>query len=125
MFESDKFILSKSGSFVGFGYLINGMVMLNLNNNKVVLNFAFVSNSSSIDSILWHARLGHVKFKRMVEMSKDGLIMAFDIKTGKCRTCMLTKITRQPFPNMKRDSSVLELIHSDLCDLHPTFFWSI
>ncbi|GKE56666.1 zinc finger, CCHC-type containing protein, partial [Tanacetum coccineum] len=30
------------------------------------------------DSILWHARLGHVHFKRMQDMSKDGFIPAFD-----------------------------------------------
>ncbi|GKE77721.1 zinc finger, CCHC-type containing protein [Tanacetum coccineum] len=35
------------------------------------------------DSILWHARLGHVHFKRMQDMSKDGLIPAFDLDTEK------------------------------------------
>jgi transposase InsO family protein len=33
---------------------------------------------------------------------------------------MLTKITRQPFHNVNRESKVLELIHSDLCDFHAT-----
>jgi hypothetical protein len=31
---------------------------------------------------------------------------------------MLTKITRQPFKNIERSSKVLDLIHSDVCDLH-------
>ncbi|GJS72940.1 zinc finger, CCHC-type containing protein [Tanacetum coccineum] len=35
-------------------------------------------------------------------------------------TCMLTKITNKPFQNVKRETKVLELIHSDLCDLHAT-----
>ncbi|GJY01818.1 zinc finger, CCHC-type containing protein [Tanacetum coccineum] len=33
---------------------------------------------------------------------------------------MLTKITKKPFQNVKCETEVLELIHSDLCDLHAT-----
>nr|GEW67481.1 zinc finger, CCHC-type [Tanacetum cinerariifolium] len=64
--------------------------------------------------------LGQVHFKRMQDMSKDRLISAFDMNTEKCKTCMLTKITKKPFHNVKRESEVFELIHSDLCDLHDT-----
>nr|GEV15984.1 zinc finger, CCHC-type [Tanacetum cinerariifolium] len=63
---------------------------------------------------------GHVHFKRMQDMSKKGLILAFDMDTKKCKTCMLNKITKKPFQNVKRETKVLELIHSDLCDLHAT-----
>ncbi|GJV02851.1 hypothetical protein Tco_1336420 [Tanacetum coccineum] len=56
----------------------------------------------------------------MQDMSKDGLIPSFDMDTGKCKTCMLTKITKKPFQNVKRETEVLEMIHSDLCDLHAT-----
>ncbi|GJW61922.1 zinc finger, CCHC-type containing protein [Tanacetum coccineum] len=51
-----------------------------------------------------HARLGHVHFKRMQEKSKDGLIPAFDMDTEKCKTCMLNKITKKPFQNVKRET---------------------
>ncbi|GKF02598.1 zinc finger, CCHC-type containing protein, partial [Tanacetum coccineum] len=70
---------------------------------------AFMSTSKLNDSILWHARLGHVYFKRMKDMD-----------TEKCKTCMLTKITKKPFQNVKCETEVLEQIHSDLCDLHAT-----
>ena len=70
--------------------------------------------------MLWHVRLGHVNFRRMHEMSKDGLIPAFDMTSDKCKTCMLTKVTKQPFPSVTRNSAVLELVHSDLCDFHST-----
>ncbi|GJY10327.1 zinc finger, CCHC-type containing protein [Tanacetum coccineum] len=53
-------------------------------------------------------------------MSKDGLIPAFDMDTKKCKTCMLTKITKKQFQNVKRETEVLELIHTGLCDLHAT-----
>ncbi|GKC66748.1 zinc finger, CCHC-type containing protein [Tanacetum coccineum] len=72
------------------------------------------------DSILWHARLGHVHFKRMQDMYMDELIPAFDMDTENCKTCMLNKITKKTFQNVKRKTEVLELIHIDLCDLHAT-----
>ncbi|GJT13433.1 zinc finger, CCHC-type containing protein [Tanacetum coccineum] len=98
--------------------LSNHMFKLNIANDNIGL--AFMSTSKLNDSILWHARLGHVHFKRMQDMSKDGLISAFDMNTEKCKTYMLTKITKKPFQNVKRKTKILELIHSDLCDLHDT-----
>ncbi|GKB06452.1 zinc finger, CCHC-type containing protein [Tanacetum coccineum] len=94
------------------------MFMINIVSDNI--GSAFMSTSKLNDSILWHARLGHVHFKRMQDMSKDGLIPAFDMDTEKCKTCMLTKITKKPFQNVKHETEVLELIHSDLCDLHAT-----
>ncbi|GKA08466.1 zinc finger, CCHC-type containing protein [Tanacetum coccineum] len=44
---------------------------------------AFMSTSKLNDLILWHARLGHVYFKRIQDMSKDGLIPAFYMDTKK------------------------------------------
>ncbi|GJX29714.1 zinc finger, CCHC-type containing protein [Tanacetum coccineum] len=116
--ESNKFVLSKHGVLIGFGYLSNQIFRLNIVNDNIAL--AFMSTSKLNDSILCHARLGHVHFKRMQDMSKDGLILAFDMDTEKCKTCMLNKITKKPFQNVKRETKVLELIHSDLCDLHAT-----
>ncbi|GJS95121.1 zinc finger, CCHC-type containing protein [Tanacetum coccineum] len=120
VYESDKYILSRHGVFVGFSYYNNGMFMLNL--NKVPNTFSSVCMISfkDVESSMWHARLGHIHYKRMLAMSKDNLIPEFDITLEKCNTCMLTKITRQLFKDIKRDSNVLELIHSDLCDFHAT-----
>ena len=124
--ESDKYVVSKCGVFVGFGYYSEQMFRLNVvDNNKLSCdNSAFMVSSSSSTSVdhcsLWHNRLGHVNVRRMVEMSKSGLIPAFDINSEKCKTCMLTKITKQPFPSINRKSDVLELVHSDLCDFHAT-----
>nr|GEW25737.1 zinc finger, CCHC-type [Tanacetum cinerariifolium] len=79
---------------------------------------AFMSTFKWNDSILWHARLGHVYYKGMQDMCEDGLILAFNMDTEKCKTCIPTKITKKSFQNVKRGTKVLELIHSDLCDLH-------
>ncbi|GKA22091.1 zinc finger, CCHC-type containing protein, partial [Tanacetum coccineum] len=62
---------------------------LNIANDNI--GSAFMSTFKLNDSILWHARLGHVHFKRMQDMSKDGLIPAFNMD-----------------------------IENDLCDLHAT-----
>nr|GEU39468.1 zinc finger, CCHC-type [Tanacetum cinerariifolium] len=117
--ESNNFVLSKHGVFIGFGYLSNQMFRLNIVNDNIASAFmlnivndniasAFMSTSKLKDSILWHARIGHVQFKRMQDMSKDGLIPAFDMDTEKCKTCMLNKITEKPFQNVKRENEVLE-----------------
>ncbi|GJS02337.1 zinc finger, CCHC-type containing protein [Tanacetum coccineum] len=115
---SNKFVLSKHGVFIGFGYLSNQMFRLNIVNDNIAS--AFMSTSKLNDLILWHVRLGHVYFKRMQDMSKDGLITTFDMDIEKCKTCMLSKITKKPFQNIKCETKVFELIHSYLCDLHAT-----
>ncbi|GJQ94369.1 zinc finger, CCHC-type containing protein [Tanacetum coccineum] len=88
--------------------------------NIVNDNSAFMSTFKLNDSILWNARLGYVHYKRIQDMSKDGLIPSFDRDNEKYKIFMLTKITKKPFQNVKRETEVLELIHSDLCDLHAT-----
>ncbi|GJS31091.1 zinc finger, CCHC-type containing protein [Tanacetum coccineum] len=121
VYESDKYILSKCGVFVGFGYYNNGMFMLNLNKVLDDSDSVYMSSSSTVvNSLLWHARLRHVHYKRMLEMSKDELIPAIDKNPDKCTTCMLTKITRKQFKSITMKSVILELIHSDLCDFHAT-----
>nr|GEY55667.1 zinc finger, CCHC-type [Tanacetum cinerariifolium] len=79
VYESDKYILSKCGVFVGFGYYNNVMFMLNLNKVPDNSHSVYMSSSSTVvNTSLWHARLGYVHYKRMLEMSKDELIPAID-----------------------------------------------
>ncbi|GJY24719.1 zinc finger, CCHC-type containing protein [Tanacetum coccineum] len=86
VYESDKYILLKSGVFVGFGYYNNGMFMLNLNRVPDDSDSVYMSSSTVVNSSLWHARLGHVHYKRMLEMSKDDLIPAIDENPEKYTT---------------------------------------
>nr|GEU81292.1 zinc finger, CCHC-type [Tanacetum cinerariifolium] len=120
VYESDKYILSRHGVFIGFGYYNNGMFMLNLNKVPSIVNSIYMAYSLVVDSKLWHARLGHVHYQCLNDMSKDSLIPSFDKYMEKCNACMLTKITREPFKDIKRNSVLLELIHSDLCDFYAT-----
>ena len=91
--ESNKYVLSKCGIFVGFGYYCDRVFKLNVIScfASHVKSTCMTSASNLDNSMLWHNRLGHVHIKRMVEMSKSGLIPDFDINSEKCKTCMLTK----------------------------------
>nr|GEU88502.1 zinc finger, CCHC-type [Tanacetum cinerariifolium] len=76
-----------------------GYVDLRLNIVSDNIGSAFISTSKLNDSILWHARLGHVYFKRMQDMSKDGLIPGFDMDTEKVWGCRA--VVRLPNPKLK------------------------
>ncbi|GJZ42179.1 zinc finger, CCHC-type containing protein, partial [Tanacetum coccineum] len=91
--------------------------MHTLKHNKEALTLVELAVICALRSL---SGLGHVHFKRMQDISKDMLISAFDIDTEKCKTCMLNKITKKPFQNVKCETEVLELIRSDLCNLHAT-----
>ncbi|GKB43206.1 zinc finger, CCHC-type containing protein [Tanacetum coccineum] len=69
---------------------------LNIINDNV--GSAFMSTFKLNDLILCHARLGHVHFKRMQDMSKDGLIPAFDMNTENLVPEEVTKkvVVQQP-----------------------------
>ena len=69
---------------------------------------------------LWHLRLGHVNFDKVLFMSKHYLIPFCPQQSYNCKTCMLNKITRTPIKSVVRKSEILDLIHSDLCDFHST-----
>nr|GEV61343.1 hypothetical protein [Tanacetum cinerariifolium] len=51
------------------------------------INSVYMSSFTVVNSSLWHARLGHVHYKRMLEMSKDELIPAVYENSDKCTTC--------------------------------------
>jgi len=121
VYEADKFILSKGSVFVGKGYAASDMFKLNVNNVSCgnAMNVSTYMLVCSISS-LWRNRLGHVNYKRLKEMSRLELISNFDGNIEKCKTCMLTKITRNSFPNVQRITKLLELIHSNLGDFHST-----
>ncbi|GJZ08491.1 zinc finger, CCHC-type containing protein [Tanacetum coccineum] len=92
VYESDKYILSKCGVFVVFGYYNNGMFMLNLNKVSDDSDSLYMSSSSTVVNFsLWHARLGHVHYKRMLEISKDDLIPAIDEDHDKCNKTVPNK----------------------------------
>ena len=112
--ESDKLILSKNSVFVGKGYSCNGMYKLSIIINKNDIGCVYIVDSS----LMWHARLGYLNFKYMKYMSKHELISYKQDVHNKCEIYIESKIRKKPFPSTNRNSQLLELIHSDVCELN-------
>ena len=117
MFESDKFVLTKEGMYVGKGYLADGLFKLNV----------MVTNDKNKDKVsaymvdiyhLWHSRLGHVNSRSLHRMVHLGIIPKFEIDfKKKCEVCVESKFARQSYKSVQEISNeLLGLIHSDLCD---------
>ncbi|KAJ9567146.1 hypothetical protein OSB04_003112 [Centaurea solstitialis] len=49
---------------------------------------------------------------------ENGLIEIDNKVLDKCETCVKSKFIKKLFPSVKRDTSVLELIHFDICELN-------
>ncbi len=116
VFESNKCILSKYGTFVGKGYDSGGLFRLSLHDacNKSVNNV--VSN----ESYIWHSRLCHINFGCVSRLADLNLIPKFDlVKGSKCQVCVQSKQPRKPHKAAEeRHLAPLELIHSDLCEMN-------
>ncbi|XXG41748.1 hypothetical protein AAC387_Pa01g2150 [Persea americana] len=116
VFESNKFVLTKSGMYMGKGYMSDGLFKMNVmtivhNKNK---SSAYMLESSNV----WHGRLGDVNYdalRRLVNM-KCLPKCSFDSNI-KCETCVEAKFTRTSFQSIERTSEPLQLIHSDIYDL--------
>nr|GEU38229.1 UvrD-like helicase, ATP-binding domain, P-loop containing nucleoside triphosphate hydrolase [Tanacetum cinerariifolium] len=71
------------------------------------------SSFTVVNTSLWHVRLGHVHYKRMLEMSKDELILAIDENPKKCTTSLYTP---QQNGVAKRKNRALKLSYSGLSE---------
>ena len=82
---------------------------------------ALVCKSINVDIITLHERLGHKNVESIRAMIKNNVVT--DVKIGKnvvdqkCEVCLMGKIKRSPFPIkcVIKSSSILDLVHSDLC----------
>ena len=114
--DSNKVVISKNNVFIGKGYVCEGLIKLNVSPNLINNEISpIVLNTEN--SSLWHERLGHVNYGTIQRMINKGLLPNHNIKERtKCEKCAQCKHTRKAFSNIARDSSLLELIHSDVCD---------
>ena len=122
VFVSDNFILSKNGMYVGKGYMSNGLFKMNVmtvvppikNINKRSTSSAYMLESSNV----WHGRLGHVNYDTLRRLINMECLPNFKIDPNhKCEICVESKLTKTSFQSIERSSELLELIHSDICDL--------
>jgi transposase InsO family protein len=118
VFESNKVVLSKYGTFVGKGYECEGMFRFSLEDfcDNVVNHVSTSVNETNV----WHSRLCHVNFGCMTRLADMSLIPKFTfVKGSKCHACVQAKQPRKPHkPAKERNLAPLELIHSDLCEMN-------
>ncbi|KAJ9561599.1 hypothetical protein OSB04_006759 [Centaurea solstitialis] len=89
--------------------------------NEVNISGYFVCSVTSSDTsvTLWHKRLAHTNIKNIEKMQAKGMLTLDKKDFEKCETCVRSKFTKKPFPSVKRrNTSLLELIHSDICELN-------
>ncbi|KAJ9566879.1 hypothetical protein OSB04_002845 [Centaurea solstitialis] len=89
--------------------------------NEVNISGYFVCSVTSSDTFvtLWHKRLAHTNIKNIEKMQAKGMLTLDKKDFEKCETCVRSKFTKKPFPSVKRrNTSLLELIHSDICELN-------
>jgi hypothetical protein len=79
VFESNKYVLSKYGNFVGKGYKNGGLFHLSLSENCNNIG----NNIMNIDeSNVWHSRLCHINFGCMARLANLSLILKFTVVKG-------------------------------------------
>ncbi|KAJ9538888.1 LOW QUALITY PROTEIN: hypothetical protein OSB04_031621 [Centaurea solstitialis] len=54
-------------------------------------------------------------------MVVDEVASGSDSRFDKCETCVKSKFIKKPFPSVKRNTSILELIPSDICELNGVY----
>ncbi|XP_075659253.1 uncharacterized protein LOC142629157 [Castanea sativa] len=99
------------GMFVGKGYACDDMFKLNVEMNENS-SFAYIVSCVNV----WHGRLCHINNKYMKNMSGLGLIPKLENELEKCEICSMTKITQKSHKSIERNTELLELIHSDICE---------
>ena len=110
--EGDSKLFYKS-KLIGYDTLSDGLFSLNLQNDSThtVMHIQIGTKRRVINndsSILWHRWLGHISIDRIKRLVNDGVLSTLnfaDFDTG--------KPTSQKGAN--RSSTVLEIIHSDIC----------
>jgi hypothetical protein len=115
VFESNKCIISKFGTFVGKGYDSGGLFHFSLLFDDNVVNHVMNDESN-----VWHSRLCHVNFGCMMRLTSLNLIpKSTSVKISKCHVCVESKQTRKPHKTVEaRNLAPLELVHSDLSEMN-------
>ncbi|BBN67288.1 hypothetical protein Prudu_35S000400, partial [Prunus dulcis] len=99
--ESNRIVITRNDVFIGKGYII-----------KFLLKFLNVESCN-----VWHGRLGHVSLSKIKTLMDLELIPKSNIDLKhKCEVCVQAKQTRNSFKPVERNTQILELIHSDVCD---------
>lgn len=119
-FMDDNVRLCLGTTVYGFGYVLNGFIVMNVERDDLHndISFSYIESShKDVDkNNLWHARLNHIGQDRMSRLAKQGLLGDLQkVELPTCEHCLKGKLTRKPFGKATRAEFPLQLIHSDVC----------
>ena len=117
--ESNKFVMSKHGQFVGKGYDCGGLFcffLVDFSNKSVNCICGAVNDDASV----CHSCLCYINFGLMSRLSNMCLVSNFTIAKGsKCHSYVQSKQPRKPHKAAEeRNLAPFELIHSDLYEMN-------
>ena len=113
MFENGCVKILLDNVYYGSGYLLNGFMVLDtvnvfINDDTSIYVVENSSVSNDNDSVIWHARLGHIGQDRLERLARVGLLGSLaKVKLPICEQCLARKTTRLPFDKVKRSTSKL------------------
>jgi hypothetical protein len=103
-------------TYYGCGFISDGFLILDLDYFSYDKSFALLTSSDNVDSIKWHARLGHIGQKRMTRLVKESLLGSLaKVSMSTYEHCLKGKPIRKPFGKAIRASFPLQLVHLDIC----------
>jgi hypothetical protein len=105
VFESNKFIVSKFGLFVGKGYDSGGLFRLSvIDECNNVANSISYSELNVGEAAVWHSRLCHINFDRIICLSKLNLIPKILLLEDQSAMLVQAKQPCKPFKSMEEKS---------------------
>ena len=112
--ESNKIVINKNDIFIDKDFVCDGLFKLNVSFEVNYISHNIL-NIEVCD--LWHRRLGNVNLRKTRKMMDLELVpkSSIDVKR-KCEICVQAKQPKRPYKSVQRNSQLLDLIHSDVCD---------
>ncbi|RVW82676.1 Retrovirus-related Pol polyprotein from transposon TNT 1-94 [Vitis vinifera] len=121
--QETSFSLIYKFDCVGNGILPDGLYCIFLQNDtahnslhvQTGIKRCVVKDDSST---LWHRRLGHISIDRIKRLVNDGVLSTLDFTDFEtCVDCIKGKQTNKSKRGATRSSTILEIIHTDICSL--------
>ncbi|WKA02171.1 hypothetical protein VitviT2T_020389 [Vitis vinifera] len=122
-FSETSFSLIYKSECVGNGILSDGLYCIFLQNDTAYNSLHVQTGIKRCvvkedSSTLWHRRLGHISIDRIKRLVNDGVLSTLDFTDFEtCVDCIKGKQTNKSKRGATRSSTILEIIHTDICSL--------
>jgi len=98
--NNSRMVIEKDGLFCANAFISNGLYLLDLDDDKHMLNISNkrLKMSQTNETLLRHYRLGHINEKRIKKLQQANLLDLLDGEAiGTCESCLTGKMTKSPF----------------------------